>query len=918
MLLQHNYGAGLMFLLLLISSIQGQALVLYVSPQGNDRWTGKLATPNRAKTDGPLATLQGARDAIRQLKTAGKLTEPVEVRIAAGTYMMTAPLVLGPQDSGTAQAPVVYRGTPGRSVFWGGRKITGFQPQPGGVWQTHIPEVARGEFYFEQLWMNGRRLLRARTPNAVFAGLTPQPRYLYVRKKMHYGTDPGSGELVDMSRRAFFAFPQDIQCLADIPPEQLQDVALVSYHAWETTMHRLQAVDFRTGAVFTTGNAPWAFQWLGPHHRYHLENFKAALDAPGEWLLERDGTLSIIPWPDTDMRTATIVAPVLPEFIRLQGAPEMGLYVEHLSICDLDFQYTGYILPPQGHGDIQAAVSLPAAIMADGARHVSLERLRVSHIGGTYGIWLRRGCRDCHIKQCEIFDLGAGGIKIGETFIQGRIELQTHQCTVDNNLIYGGGRLFHGAVGIWIGQSSDNLITHNDISDFYYTGISVGWSWGYNETLCKRNRLSFNHIHHLGWGVMSDMGGIYTLGRQDGAVISHNVIHDVYSWNKFGYAGLGIYNDEGSSGITIENNLVYDTRDSTYHQHYGRENVIRNNIFVNGENYQLSCARAEPHLSFTFENNIVYFRTGKLFWPISPSQPQWRFNRNVYWKEGGEAFDFYGLSFPEWQALGQDKDSVIADPKFRNLRRLDFALMPDSPALKLGFKPFDWRQAGLYGEAAWRERAPKDYPAVQMAPDPPPPPPWGIEEDFETYPAGVALMEGTTNVENKGDAIVVTDEAAASGTKSLKFLDAEGLQYRFNPHLVFNTHYREGRVYCSFDVWLEPGAELWHEFRDWEKNPYLVGPSLRFAEGKIFARERVLLDVPWSEWIHVEITAPLGEQARGQYMLRVTLPDKPAQELVLPYVDAQWKKLTYIGFISNAPTKSVFYVDNLKIQNLLP
>lgn len=75
-------------------------------------------------------------------------------------------------------------------------------------------------------------------------------------------------------------------------------------------------------------------------------------------------------------------------------------------------------------------------------------------------------------------------------------------------------------------------------------------------------------------------------------------------------------------------------------------------------------------------------------------------------------------------------------------------------------------------------------------------------------------MEGTTNVENKGDAIYVSDEAAASGTKSLKFLDEEGLRFGFNPHLVFNTNNREGRVYCSFDVRLEPGAELWHEYRD--------------------------------------------------------------------------------------------------------
>ncbi|MBU0607865.1 MAG: right-handed parallel beta-helix repeat-containing protein, partial [Armatimonadetes bacterium] len=628
------------------------ALTLYVAPGGDDAWSGKLAAPNPAKTDGPVASLAGARDAIRKLKAAGPLTEPITVRVAKGAYPMTEPLVLGPQDSGTAAAPITYQGVPHQSIFPGGRKLTGFKPGPGGIWQAHVPEVAGGKWDFEQLWINGHRMIRARTPNVEDPGETPQPRFLYVWKKMPFSVDPATGQQVDMSRRGFFARPDDVQCLADVPQDQLTDVTLISYHAWEATRHRLQSVDLKTGAVITTGNAPWAFQWLGANHRYHLENFRAALDAPGEWFLDRDGTLSIIPLPGMDMTKATVVAPVSPEFIRLQGEPDAGLYVEHVTFRDLGFFYTAHTLEPQGHGDGQAAVTVPAAVMVDGARSVTFEHCTFAHTGGTYGLWFRRGCRDCTVRQCEFYDLGAGGVKIGEVMIQTKEELQTHRCVADNNLIHSGGRTFPGAVGVWIGQSSDNQITHNDISDLYYTGVSVGWSWGYRDTICKRNKTEFNHIHHLGWGVMSDMGGVYTLGLQDGASVSHNVIHDVMSWNKFGAAGLGLYNDEGSSRITMENNLVYNTRDSTYHQHYGRENVIRNNILVKGQDRQLSYAREEPHLGYTFEHNIVYFTSGTLFWQTSPGKRQWRFDHNVYWREGGGAFDFCGLSFPDWQALG--------------------------------------------------------------------------------------------------------------------------------------------------------------------------------------------------------------------------------------------------------------------------
>ncbi len=647
-----------------------RAVEFHVAPNGDDRNPGTQAKP--------FATPARARDAVRALKKAqgGTLKTPVTVLLQGGTYSLAEPLLFAPEDSGSAASPVTWAAAPGaKPVLSGGRRIGGWKQvmvQGKALWGADIPEVKAGKWAFHQLWVNGERRTRARHPNQGFLRIAGLPD---VKKETPY----------NQGQKRFRFAAGDLKRW-----DNLTDVDVIVLHLWVGVRLAVESLDEGERLVnfvqksrrrLTDGNVP---------ARYYVENALELLDEPGEWYLNRKtGTLYYWPLKGEKVGEAEVIAPAQPHLLRLEGQPEQGRFVEHLHLRGLTFAHAEWWPPRHDAVDVQAAVSIPATVQGDGVRQCAIEDCTVAHAGG-YGIHLARGCQDNRIAGCHLHDLGAGGIRIGEPGMRQLAAEQTHGNAVTDNHVHAVSRVFPQAVGVWVGQSYGNRLAHNHIHDLTYSGISVGWTWGYGKTLARDNVIEHNHVHHIGQGLLSDMAGIYTLGVQPGTVIRMNIFHDIEA---FHYGGWGIYFDEGTTHVVAEKNLVYRTTHGGFHQHYGKENIVRNNVFAFGRDAQVQRTRLEDHRSFTFERNIVYWDRGNLL------AGRWDklnvvFDSNCYWRTDGKEPRFGKLTWEQWRAQGQDRNSIVADPLFANPAKNDYRLRPGSPALKVGYVPPDWSRVG--------------------------------------------------------------------------------------------------------------------------------------------------------------------------------------------------------------------------------
>ncbi|SMO75940.1 right-handed parallel beta-helix repeat-containing protein [Solitalea koreensis] len=677
------------------------SIEVYVSPTGKDS--------NKGNKESPLLTLTGARDKIRQLRKQRTINEPVYVIVENGIYYMSKPLELSSEDSGTPQSPVIFIAAKGAApVFYGGIELKGFKMLNDQLWKADIPQTVLFGWYFEQLFVNDKRAQRAKSPDNGFYYIKNTSEKI-LEKKDEKNTGFAIQEIsIDST---------DAMAIKSIDQTECSDVVLNFYHKWDYTRKPLHYFNSDSLKLYTEGKAMKPWNKIEKNSLYSVENYRKALTMPGEWFLSRKGELLYIPLPGETIENTRFTAPTNDQFIVING--DEGKKIENIRFENLSFKLTRYQTGVNGKDPVQAAADVEGAVMVDFANNISFINCQIVQTAN-YAIWFRKACSNCTIQHCLMQDLGAGGIKIGEVLAQKKKQdiysdslkydpidsinfnrYLTHHIKVDNNIITGGGKIFPAAVGICIFNGADNTLTHNEISDLYYSGISVGWVWGYSYSASKRNTIAFNHIHHLGWGVLSDMGGIYTLGPSEGTIVSNNTLHDISAHS---YGGWGLYTDEGSTGILMENNLVYNCKSQGFHQHFGRNNIIRNNIFAFNEKAQLAATRVEKHLSFNFTNNIIYYSNGNLT-SNNWSKVNIVSDNNCYWEtsSGNIAFDKY--SFKDWQNLGKDQHSVIENPMFIAAESYNFGFKNLNLCNKIGFKPFNYSLAGVYGSNDWKKKA---------------------------------------------------------------------------------------------------------------------------------------------------------------------------------------------------------------------
>jgi len=690
-----------------------ELIEFFVDPAiGNDAWTGRLAARTRDKSDGPFATIHAAQLAVRKLKDAsGQLPAPVRVVLAPGDHVLAEPLRLTHEDSGSP-APaggwgvvagpvrtVTYTSSPrGRAVITGGTRIGGFKASKlhgKTVWTTHLPAVAEGSWNFTQLFVNGRRAARTVFPrDGSLLRIAKVLGDLFFEGDIHKQLFTGQNE--------FEFSPGDLKDWRNVT-----DIEFVALHFWIETRANFASIDTaaHTAKLQRKSRMRLTDDFNQNPAPYYIENVFEALDTPGQWYLDRPtGTLYYLPLPGENIKDAHVVAPRLKQLLFIEGDHAANKPVAFVRFENITLSHSEWVSGPElMTATPQAACHLPGAVVMRFARDCGLHGCEVSHVG-SYAVEITNGSLECAITQCDIVDLGGGGVKVwhdsppkGERTDGGggadmHATLTCKRITISDCVIADGGNRHHQAVAVLVGQCSGVQVVHNHIHQFRYSGISVGWHWGYQDGHAYGNIIEYNHIHDIGLGMLSDMGAIYTLSPQPGSRIRFNLIHDVESR---GYGGWGIYLDEGTSHMLVESNVVYRTKSNGFHQHYGKDNVIQNNIFAFGREAQIARSRLEAHDSFHFHRNILLSDNGGVTFTGNWKENRATVDRNLYYDlKTKTKIKFVDGDFKAWRKRGLDVHGKLADPLFVNAKKADFRLKPKSPALKLGFLPIDLTGVG--------------------------------------------------------------------------------------------------------------------------------------------------------------------------------------------------------------------------------
>ncbi|MEA1951827.1 MAG: right-handed parallel beta-helix repeat-containing protein [Planctomycetota bacterium] len=542
---------------------------LHVSPSGSD--------DNSGSEQKPFKTIRRARDEVR--KANQKMTGDIEVILHGGTFRLSETLVFDHRDGGTDGHHVVYKAAKDASpVLSGGRAITGWKEDAEGRWKasTDIDN-------FRQLYVNGNRAVRARSPEA--------------KAKSTKWFDLGIATVPGMKLFGENGYRTTDTAMADW--RNPGDIELCYYVGWCHTRCKVQSIA-RDGPhavirmlqpYFKIARTKQGVQVNLPNY---IENAFELLDEPGEWYLDRAAdTVYYMPKPGEDMKTARVIAPTVEKLVELRGTLEQP--VENMRFEGLTFAHAGRLQPSRtGLVDMQAtftyalerlytcvkpwvtqimgeAVKTPANIVCRAAKGVRFERCTFTKLGGA-GIDLEHGSANNTICGCRFHDISGTAIQVGDVLKDDHHPsfktMIVKNNAVINNLIHDCCVEYYGGVGVFAGYTDGTIIANNEIRDLPYSAISVGWGWGIPDTgggaqryyspykfatptPSGNNRIERNHIHHV-QRKLSDGGGIYTLGNMPGTIIRGNHIHD-----NGGHPGA-IYLDEGSGFIEVTGNVVYN------------------------------------------------------------------------------------------------------------------------------------------------------------------------------------------------------------------------------------------------------------------------------------------------------------------------------------------------------------------------
>lgn len=551
----------------MLMGCEAQSIKIYVSQDGNDAAEGTLSAP--------VKSLHRASALARE--KAGEA--PVSILLSGGRHPLTAPLVLGPEDGGTAEAPVRWKGLPGENpIISGGIPVNNWKQEEDGSWSTSLPSDYQGTF--RSFYVNGRRATRARHP---------QQGYLRIEKA---GKD---------NRTHFFFRKNDIPQL-----DETEGLELIFLHDWSVTRIPVKSVEWKARKLTTVDSIGSKLSFFTMTHwekqpRYFLENAKEFCDQPGEWYADFvDRKIYYRPTPDDQMDQCTGILPIAEQLLVIEGDEEQP--AAHISFKGITFEHSTWLLPEHGYCGIQACMfsdrgsaqsgwsKISAAIELNLAEHCSFDQCTIRNTGGS-GIWIRQNCNGCEISESHIYDISGNGVSIGEgndRLAEGVPWWISHPedvskgNKVSHSLIERCGLQFHGAVGIWCGLVANTVIEHNEIRDLPYTGVSVGWMWTDDPTPCRENTIHANHIHHI-LTILSDGGGIYSLGLQPGSRITNNLIHDVQV-NAGRAESNGMFLDEGTKELLIENNIIFDIAKSPLRFHKAfSPTMVRKNVLVNNK-----------------------------------------------------------------------------------------------------------------------------------------------------------------------------------------------------------------------------------------------------------------------------------------------------------------------------------------------